>query len=48
MIPFEEKPESENAGRHDGADMPELIQNDVREGERPADNDADEVRLRTR
>ncbi|VDP11988.1 unnamed protein product [Heligmosomoides polygyrus] len=42
MIPFEEKPESENAGRHDGADMPELIQNDVREGERPADNDADE------
>ncbi|KAK5971748.1 C2H2-type domain-containing protein [Trichostrongylus colubriformis] len=42
MIPFEEKVNTENAERVDTADMPELIQNDIHEGERSVDNDVDE------
>ncbi|KAK6034527.1 hypothetical protein COOONC_27966, partial [Cooperia oncophora] len=42
MIPFEEKVNSENQDRVDTTDMPELIQNDIHEGERSVDNDVDE------
>ncbi|KJH42493.1 hypothetical protein DICVIV_11518 [Dictyocaulus viviparus] len=46
MIPFEEKCTVDTAERSDVAEMPELIQNDMNEGERSVDpNDIDEVKV---
>lgn len=48
MIPFEEKATTEAPDRVDAGDMPELIQNDINEGDKPGDShDGDEVGFHT-